>query len=155
MYLDFRYFYSFFTKREKLIYGPGNHVTGNTAKFWRDGKKRIPDSDSATQNCMETSGFASGQKACWPVLLISCAFIFKKCNPCYFGQFSGRDKLSRYPGASATLDNNVVTVVSNAIPVYPLGNCMRYSSSYSSPAAETDSTVQQKHGWGWSNWPKY
>ena len=26
-------------------------------------------------------------------------------------------------------DNNVVTVVSNAIPVYPLGNCMRYSSA--------------------------
>ena len=53
---------SFSEKLEKLIFRPGNHEIGNTAKFWRDGKKRIPDSDSATQNCMETSGFVSGQK---------------------------------------------------------------------------------------------
>ena len=60
--------HSFSEKLEKLIFRPGNHEIGNTAKFWRDGKNRIPDSDSVTQNCMETSGFASGQKACWPVL---------------------------------------------------------------------------------------
>ena len=38
------------TKREKLIFGPGNHETGNTAKFGRNGEKPIPDSDSVTQN---------------------------------------------------------------------------------------------------------
>ena len=46
----------FFTKREKLIFGPGNHEIGNTAKFRRDGEKRMPDSDSATKNHMETTG---------------------------------------------------------------------------------------------------
>ena len=49
--------YTFFTKREKLIFGPGNHEIGNTAKFRRDGEKQIPDSDSATQNHVETTGF--------------------------------------------------------------------------------------------------
>ena len=33
-------------------------------------KKRIPDSDSATQNYMETSGFASGQKI--KLILLTC-----------------------------------------------------------------------------------
>ena len=56
--------HNFSEKLEKLIFRPGNQEIGNTAKFCRDGKKRIPDSDSATQNCMETSGFSSGQKAC-------------------------------------------------------------------------------------------
>ena len=60
MYLDISY--SFFTKREKLIFGPGNHEIGNTVKFWRDGEKRMPDSESATQNCTETTGFISVQK---------------------------------------------------------------------------------------------
>ena len=49
-------------KLEKLIFRPGNHEIGNTAKLGRDGKNRIPDSDSATQNYMETSCFVSGQK---------------------------------------------------------------------------------------------
>ena len=49
--------YSFFTKREKLIFGPGNHEIGNTAKFRRDGEKWMPDSDSTSQNHMETTGF--------------------------------------------------------------------------------------------------
>ena len=31
----------FFTKREKLIFGPGNHEIGNSAKFRRDGEKRF------------------------------------------------------------------------------------------------------------------
>ena len=35
--------FSFFTKGEKLIFGPGNHEIGNTAKFRRDGEKRMPD----------------------------------------------------------------------------------------------------------------
>ena len=47
---------------EKLIFRPGKHEIGNAAKFWRDGKKRIPDFDSATQNCTETSDFVSGKK---------------------------------------------------------------------------------------------
>ena len=42
--------FSFFTKREKVVFVPGNGKIGNTAKFWRDGKKPMPDSDSATQN---------------------------------------------------------------------------------------------------------
>ena len=53
---------SFSEKLEKLIFRPGNHEIGNTAKFRRDGKKRTPDSDSATQDNMETSGLVSGQK---------------------------------------------------------------------------------------------
>ena len=35
--------HSFSEKLEKLIFRPGNHEICNTAKFWRDGKKRIPD----------------------------------------------------------------------------------------------------------------
>ena len=54
--------HSFSEKLEKLIFRPGNHEIGNTAKFWLDGKNRIPDSDSATQNYTETSGLVSGQK---------------------------------------------------------------------------------------------
>ena len=46
----FRISFSFFTKREKVVFVPGNREIGNTAKFWRDGKKPMPDSDSATQN---------------------------------------------------------------------------------------------------------
>ena len=61
---------SFSEKLEKLIFRPGNHEIGNTAKLWRDGKKRIPDSDSATRNCMETSGFVSGQKV--DLILLTC-----------------------------------------------------------------------------------
>ena len=65
--------HSFSKKLEKLIFRPGNHEIGNTAKFWRDGKKRIPDSDSATQNCMETSGFVSGQKV--ELILLTCDIV--------------------------------------------------------------------------------
>ena len=54
--------YSFFTKREKLIFGPGNREIGNSAKFRRDGEKRLPDSESATQNYIETTGLISVQK---------------------------------------------------------------------------------------------
>ena len=42
--------FSFFRKREKVDFVPGNRDIGNTAKFWRDGKKPMSDSDSATQN---------------------------------------------------------------------------------------------------------
>ena len=45
--------HSFSKKLEKLIFRPGNHEIGNTSKFWRDEKKRIPDSDSAAKNCMK------------------------------------------------------------------------------------------------------
>ena len=37
--------HSFFEKLEKLIFRPGSHEIVNTEKFWRDGKKRIRDSD--------------------------------------------------------------------------------------------------------------
>ena len=30
--------FTFFTKREKVVFVPGNREIGNTAKFWRDGK---------------------------------------------------------------------------------------------------------------------
>ena len=63
-------FHTFSKKLEKLIFRPGSHEIGNTAKFWRDGKKRIPDSDTATRNCMETSGFVSGQKV--ELILLTC-----------------------------------------------------------------------------------
>ena len=36
-----------------MISGPGNHEIGNTTKFRRDGEKRIPDSDSATEFNLE------------------------------------------------------------------------------------------------------
>ena len=36
-------------------------------------KKRIPDSDSATQNCMETSGFVSKQKV--EFILLTCVIV--------------------------------------------------------------------------------
>ena len=66
--------HSFSETLEKLIFRPGNHEIGNTAKFWRDGKKRIPDSDSATQNCMEASCFVSGQKV--ELIFFPCVFFF-------------------------------------------------------------------------------
>ena len=43
------------------MFGPGNHGIGNTAKFRRDGDKRMPDSDSAAQNHMESTGFVPVQ----------------------------------------------------------------------------------------------
>ena len=70
--------HGFSGKLEKLIFRPGNHEIGNTAKFWRDWKKRIPDSDSATQNCMETSGFVSGQKV--ELILLTCVFILSRAS---------------------------------------------------------------------------
>ena len=42
-------------------------------------KKRIPDSDSATQNCMETSSFVSGQKV--ELILLTCV-IAQSSNVC-------------------------------------------------------------------------
>ena len=53
--------HSFSEKLEKLIFRPRNHEIGNTAKFWRDGTKRMPDSDSATKNYMKITGYVSGQ----------------------------------------------------------------------------------------------
>ena len=41
---------------------PGNNEIGNTSKFRRDGEKRMPDSESETQNYIETTGFISVQK---------------------------------------------------------------------------------------------
>ena len=77
--LIFDIFHNFSEKLEKQIFRPGNHEIGNTAKFWRDGKKRISDSDSATQNCMETSGFVSGQKV--ELILLTCVIIVEiNCN---------------------------------------------------------------------------
>ena len=40
---------NFSEKLEKLIFRPGNHEIGNTAKFWRGGKKPMPHSVSAIQ----------------------------------------------------------------------------------------------------------
>ena len=41
-------------------------------------KKRIPDSDSATQNWLETSGFVSGQKV--ELILLTC--VIKQSEAC-------------------------------------------------------------------------
>ena len=38
-------------------------------------KKRIPDSDSANQNCTETNGFVSGQKV--ELILLTCVILEK------------------------------------------------------------------------------
>ena len=51
-----------------MILGPGNHEIGNTSKFLRDGKKPMPDSDSATQNQLSFIGFVKFANFCWPVL---------------------------------------------------------------------------------------
>ena len=64
--------HSFFTKREKLIFGPGSHEIDKTTKFRRDGEKRIPDSESATQNYIETTGFISAQF--WLLLCAMCVY---------------------------------------------------------------------------------
>ena len=53
---------SFSEKLEKVIFRPGNHEIGNTAKFRRDGGKRMSDLEWATQNCIETTSFISVQK---------------------------------------------------------------------------------------------
>ena len=74
--------HSFSEKLKKLIFRPGNHEIGNTAKFWRDRKKRIPDSDSATQKCMETSGFVSGQKV--DLILLTCVFFRCSLDECMY-----------------------------------------------------------------------
>ena len=73
--------HNFSEKLEKLIFRPGNHEIVNTAKFWRDGKKPMPDSDSATQNCMETSGFVTGQF--W---LLTCVIVWGSANIDYLAK---------------------------------------------------------------------
>ena len=59
----------------KTDFRPGNHEIGNTDKFWRDGTKRMPDSDSATKNYMKTAGFVSGQF--W---LLTCVIWILTCH---------------------------------------------------------------------------